>query len=232
MPDPITAILFDLDGTLADTAIDLYVALNRLQQEEKQALTPLSTLRQVASNGSIAMISTGFGVERDHPRFRDLQQRFLQYYRQALTDNAVLMPGMEALLQALAERQTDWGIVTNKPGWLTDPLVETLPLPSAPKCVISGDTVDRGKPHPDSLLHACRLLQKPPQECLYVGDAERDIQAGRSAGMRTVAAGFGYISVDNPPRNWQADYTIDHPEQLLNLLTDLLETELNAHEHP
>ena len=214
----IRTVLFDLDGTLADTAPDLAYALNTLLQEHGQAALPYATIRPVASHGAAGLIELGFGVPRDTPRFVPLRERFIAIYRAHLTRETRLFPGMPVLLDQLAARGINWGIVTNKPAFLTDPLVEQLGLDEDAACVVSGDTTANRKPHPQPMLHACQLAGSKPEECLYVGDAERDIEAGKAAGMQTLVALFGYIGAQDHPESWGASGLIRAPEEILDWL--------------
>jgi phosphoglycolate phosphatase len=217
MPD-IRTVLFDLDGTLADTAPDLADCLNQMRGEQGQAPLPYALIRPEASHGSRALLRLGFGVTPDDAEFTPLQQRFLEIYQHRLCDKTRLFPGMRRTLERLRERGLNWGIVTNKPAWLTEPLVERLGIRREAVCVISGDTTANSKPHPEPMLHACQLAGSPPEATVYVGDAERDIQAGRQAGTHTLVALFGYIGHNEHPRDWGADGAIEQPEDLLNWL--------------
>ncbi|GHD57877.1 HAD family hydrolase [Jeongeupia chitinilytica] len=216
----IRAILFDLDGTLADTAPDLGAALNRLLVEEGRPEQPYEAIRPLASHGARGLIGLGFGVGPDDASFSALRERFLAHYATALCERTVLFDGVAELIAAIGARGLPWGIVTNKPGRFTDPLVRELPLPVQPGCVVSGDTVGVAKPDPKPMLHAAEQLGVPAASCLYVGDAERDIEAGRRVGMKTVIADYGYISVDDQPIAWGADLRIAHPLDLLAHLPD------------
>lgn len=214
----IRTVLFDLDGTLADTAPDLGHALNNLLAEHHQAPLPYEAIRPVASHGAAALIELGFGIARDSPRFAPLRERFLALYRADLTRETRLFPEMPEVLDAIQARGLNWGIVTNKPAFLTDPLVEQLGIRDDSVCVVSGDTTARRKPHPEPMLHACKLAGSRPEECLYVGDAARDIEAGRAAGMKTLVALFGYIGPQDQPRDWGADGLIRAPRDILDWL--------------
>ena len=214
----IRTVLFDLDGTLADTAPDLAYALNTLLAEHHKPLLPYPTIRPVASNGAAALIELGFGVARTDPHFAPLRARFLEIYRAHLTRETRLFPGMAELLDAIAARGLNWGIVTNKPAFLTEPLVDQLGLREDLACVVSGDTTANPKPHPEPLLHACKLAGSRPHECLYIGDAARDIEAGRAAGMKTLVALFGYIGAQDQPDTWGADGLIRAPGDALDWL--------------
>ena len=211
----IKAVLFDLDGTLADTALDLGAALNRLLIEEGQPTQPDDAVRPIASHGARALVSLGFGIDRDHPDFDALRLRFLDHYEHSFADRTCLFEGIDTLIRTLAERGMVWGIITNKPMRFTDRLVPELPFPVAPAVVVSGDTVGVAKPDPRPMLKACEMIGIPPQQCVYVGDAQRDIQAGKNAGMRTVLANWGYISDSDQPQDWGADFRIDSPLELL-----------------
>ncbi|AMP06914.1 HAD-IA family hydrolase [Collimonas pratensis] len=217
MPLPMPrAILFDLDGTLADTAPDLAGALNRLRNERGLSSTPYAQLRPHTSAGARGMIGAAFGLKPGDADYEELRVGFLAHYAAALAVDSTLFDGIPALLKALRQRQLGWGVVTNKAAVFTDPLVAQIGLADA-DCVISGDTTAHSKPHPEPLLEAARRLNLQPQECWYVGDDLRDIQAGRAAGMATVAAAWGYCG-DSAPDSWEADALIDTPLQLLTLL--------------
>jgi phosphoglycolate phosphatase len=214
----IRTVLFDLDGTLADTAPDLAYALNTLLQEHGKPSLPYESIRPVASHGAAALIELGFGILRDEPRFAPLRERYLAIYRANLTRETRLFPGMPELLDQLIARGLNWGIVTNKPAFLTDPLIEQLGLREDAVCVVSGDTTANRKPHPQPMLHACQLAGSQPDECLYVGDAARDIEAGNAAGMQTLVALFGYIGGQDQPETWGAGGLIHSPQDILNWL--------------
>jgi N-acetyl-D-muramate 6-phosphate phosphatase len=214
----IRTVLFDLDGTLADTAPDLAYALNTLLGEHGRPTLPYLNIRPAASHGAAALIELGFGIERTDPHFPPLRERFLEIYRAHLTRETRLFPGMPELLDALAARGLNWGIVTNKPAFLTHPLVEQLGLQDDLACVVSGDTTANRKPHPEPMLHACQLAGSRPEECLYIGDAARDIEAGKAAGMQTLVALFGYIGADDHPERWGAHGLIQAPGEILDWL--------------
>ena len=213
----IRTVLFDLDGTLADTAPDLAHALNTLLAEEGRAKLPYDTIRPQVSHGAGALVRLGFGGVTD-AEFERLRQRFLALYAENLVRGTRLFPGMEKLLSELRHRGLNWGIVTNKSASLTEPLVTQLGLPWPPASVVSGDSTANRKPHPEPMLLACTQAGSQPAQCLYVGDAERDIEAGRRAGMRTLVALFGYISQDETPQHWGADGMIHHPHEILDWL--------------
>ena len=213
---PINTVFFDLDGTLADTAPDLAFALNGVLGEEGLRPLPFETIRPVVSHGGVALIRLGFGIEPDHHDFERLRRRLLDIYKNNLATETALFPGMAELLVRIEERGMKWGVVTNKPAWLTDPLMEALNLSSRAASIVSGDTTSHRKPHPEPLHHACRLAGCISGECVYVGDAERDIEAGRRAGMRTVAALFGYLTDDDRPERWGADAMVTQPLDILD----------------
>ena len=209
-------VLFDLDGTLVDTAPDLASALNRtLVSHGRQAL-PFETIRPSVSLGGVAMVKLGFNLEETDPEFTPLRNEFLAIYRDNLSRHSRLFPGMEQVLTRLEEMNASWGIVTNKPGWLTNPLMQALSLDTRTDCIVSGDTLEQRKPHPAPLLHACELLQSNPEDTVYVGDARRDIEAGASAGMTTLVAAYGYIDTNENPADWGADGLVDSPEEILS----------------
>ena len=211
------AILFDLDGTLADTAPDLGGALNRLRAEFGLAPLPLERLRPVTSEGSRGMLRLGFGLTPHHPDYDEYRQRFLDIYDAALCVHTQLFEGIAPLLDALEARDLPWGVVTNKPERFTLPLIAALGLSERAACVVSGDSAPAPKPAPDPLFLACRMIDRVPDRCLYVGDDARDIEAGRAAGMTTVAVRYGYLGEHLPPEEWGADHLIDHPLDLLKL---------------
>ena len=217
IPD-LGAVLFDLDGTLVDTAPDLARALNAVLEEEGHPPLPLATVRPFVSHGARALVRRGFGLERSDPAFERLRLRLLALYRDSIARETALFPGMEAVLETLEGRSIPWGVVTNKPAWLTDPLLAALGLDRRAACAVSGDTASNSKPHPEPLLYACRAARVPPTRCVYVGDAERDVEAGRAAGLRTLVALFGYLGPEDRPEGWGADGLLEHPSDLLEWL--------------
>lgn len=210
------AILFDLDGTLADTAPDLAAAVNVLRTERGLAPTPYAQLRPVASAGARGLIGAAFGIKPDHADYEALRVAFLDTYAANIAVASQLFEGVPELLKQLQSRGLAWGIVTNKAARLTDALVPQIALGHA-GCVVSGDTTPHPKPHPAPLLEAASRLQVAAQNCWYVGDDLRDIQAGRSAGMKTIAAAWGYCG-HVEPSSWEADVVLHDPMELLNLL--------------
>ena len=214
----IRTVLFDLDGTLLDTAPDLADALNAVLLENRRAALPYEEIRGVVSHGGMALIRLGFGIPPSAPDFEPLRQRLLEIYLANIASRTRPFPGITELLDELERRGLNWGVVTNKPGWLTDPLLQQLSLHDRAACVVSGDTLTERKPHPAPMLHACRQAGSLPAQCVYVGDAERDIEAGRNASMYTLVALFGYFMADDRPLEWQADGSISQPLELLEWL--------------
>ena len=214
----VDAVLFDLDGTLADTALDLGAALNRLLAEEDRAMLSLAETRPHTSNGTRGLLGAGFGIVPGDAAYAGLAKRFLDHYENALCEHTVLFAGVAELLAGLESHGLPWGVVTNKPQRFTLPLLEGLGLRQRCACIVSGDSAPRPKPHPSPLLLACVAANARPERSLYVGDDERDIVAGRAAGMITVAAAYGYLGVASPPSSWQAHVVVNHPGEVLGLL--------------
>ncbi len=220
MNNPPEAVLFDLDGTLADTGPDLAYALNATLEAYGQPTLPYERIRPVVSHGGIALIKLGFGMEPAAPGFEQRRQYLLDVYADNLVRETRLFPGMAAVLENLEGAGIPWGIVTNKPAWLTDPLVDAMALRERAACVISGDTCSNRKPHPEPILHACRLMQRAPTATWYIGDAGRDMEAGRAAGCLTIGALYGYLHPQDPPEHWQSDLTIAGAAELIPLLAN------------
>ncbi|MDH5408679.1 MAG: HAD-IA family hydrolase [Gammaproteobacteria bacterium] len=214
----IRTVLFDLDGTLADTAPDLAYALNILLAEEGRPAMPYELVRPAASHGSIAVIKVGFGIQPEDEGFEELKQRFLDIYEKNLDVHTCIFPGLEPVLDKIEQLGMNWGVVTNKPGWLTEPVLESLNLTQRAVCVVSGDTLPERKPHPAPLLHACNIAGSEAAQCLYIGDAERDIIAGQRAGMKTLVALFGYLGENDQPESWPADGMVSTPAEILDWL--------------
>ena len=217
-PPPRACVLFDLDGTLLDTAPDLTAALNRLRRERGDPELSPAAIRPTVSHGSPGMLKLGFGLEPDDARYAELNQRFLALYREAIAVQTALFPGMAEVLTHLEAVGIPWGVVTNKPGWLTEPLLKALALWARAACVVSGDTLDKRKPDPEPLWYACERVGVAPACALYVGDAERDVQAGNRAGMTTLVAGFGYLGAEDRPEEWGATGWLERPADLLGWL--------------
>ena len=214
----INTVLFDLDGTLIDTAPDMAAALDILCDEEQLARLPYSEVRPVVSNGSIALVTLAFGKNLDEQTLSRLKKRYLEIYQNHLAVHSQLFDEMEELLQQLELNSIKWGVVTNKPGWLTEPLMASLGLQQRAACIVSSDSTVNRKPHPEPMYYACKLTNAQPEECVYVGDARRDIEAGQNAGMKTIIAQYGYIGDWENTDDWRADYSIQSPSQLLELL--------------
>ena len=214
----ITTILFDLDGTLVDTAPDLSHALNlQLKRHGKQPL-PYESIRPFASHGSRGLVGLGFSITPQDSNFIKLRDEYLSLYDTVYTRSPKLLPGISELLQAVENKGLKWGIVTNKPRRFTEKLIESIHLHLNAACVVCGDDAPQPKPSPATLLMACQQIGVKPENCMYVGDAERDIQAGKAAGMKTVVALFGYIDVTDKPSEWGADLMIQNPIELLKSL--------------
>ena len=212
------AVLFDLDGTLVDTAPDLAGALNYVLQSEGLPPLPLGAIRPHVSRGGLALIQRAFAETRAESDFEPLRKKLLDYYLDHIADESVLFDGCDAMLQQLEQRNIPWGIVTNKPGWLTDPLLQRLGLDQRSAVTISADTTAQKKPHPLPLRTAAEIIQIDPQFCLYAGDDPRDIEAGNAADMTTIIAKYGYIADDADLDEWGADAMIDNPQQILNFI--------------
>ena len=218
MPGAVRTVLFDLDGTLVDTAPDLGLSLNEMRRRRGLAPLAQSEYRPQASHGSRGLIKLGFGVDQGHPDFVGLRDEFLALYAECLTRNSPLFPGMDAVLDHIESRRLNWGVVTNKPTRYTEPLLHHLGLLDRAACVVCGDTLAHAKPHPAPMLHACGLAGSKPAQCLYVGDAERDVAAANAAGMPALVALYGYLAQHDRPGEWGALGQIDSPAGLLDWL--------------
>jgi N-acetyl-D-muramate 6-phosphate phosphatase len=210
----IKAVLFDLDGTLLDTAPDFEIVLNRLREEEGQPALSADDIRATVSNGAGALVTLGFGIDPQHQRFEPLRQRLLNHYSQHLSVKTKPFPGIEELLHQLHNRQLSWGVVTNKPDIYTQPLLRAQNLQPAPEAIICPDHVQQKKPAPEALHLACNHIGCQPHEAIYVGDHRRDIECGKNAGMTTIAAAYGYIHNRAEAESWQADHLVDNAEQI------------------
>ena len=214
----IAAILFDLDGTLVDSAPDLGAAADRMRTDRGLPAFPLECYRPMAGAGARGMLATAFGMGVDHPDFEAMREEFFGNYEQCLTERTVTFEGIPELLARIDQLKLPWGVVTNKSTRFSKPLISTMPVFVTASVVISGDTTPYAKPHPGPLLEAARQLRVDPARCAYVGDDERDIVAGLAAGMRTVAATYGYLGEKSDTRAWGADLQINSPLDLLQLL--------------
>lgn len=211
------AVLFDLDGTLADTAPDLGGALNVMRERRGLPALPIAELRPWASAGARGLLHIGLQAEPEHDNFETLRQEFLDIYEGISSLHSVLFDGTEALLAGLEARRLPWGVVTNKPKRFTPGVLAGLGIGHRAAVAVSGDTTPHAKPHPAPLLFACEQIGIAPEHALYVGDDLRDVQAARAAGMPVVAAGYGYIG-QSEVTSWQADAIIERPQDLLMLL--------------
>ena len=212
----IEAVLFDLDGTLIDTAPDMGAALNNLLIEENQAPIPIDIIRPYVSQGGLVLTKLGFSGHVPESEIEPLRQRYLDHYRAIVADSSALFDGFDEVLATLQEQDMPWGIVTNKPEWLTTPLLEQLALDENAAVVICGDTLEQRKPHPRPLIVAAETIGVDCQNCVYIGDDPRDIDAGKAAKMKTLIAAYGYIERDTDLNQWQADGLINKPIDLLD----------------
>lgn len=212
LPQPLAAMFFDLDGTLVDSAPDLYDALAALCEERSLSVPDYASVRAVTSRGARAVLATAFNSEGGDA-IDALLPRFLELYADTGTVNTHAFPGIETLLRKLEQRGIAWGVITNKAGFLTAPLMERLGYAARVAAVVSGDTLPQRKPHPAPVLHACAQAQANPARCVFVGDDPRDVQAGCAAGLYTVAAAWGYLNGDDP-QTWGADAVAQDADQL------------------
>lgn len=214
------AILFDLDGTLIDTSHDIYDAVHLLLQEEKRPIVPYEYVRPVITFGTKKIIAHAFNLDPLNPidlaYIQKLEPRVIELYMQTSFKKSLPFPGIDQLLHDIEQIDHSWGIVTNKNFALTEPLLKTAGLLQRSACLVCGDTTANIKPHPEPLLHACKLMQVNPNTCLYIGDSKTDIIAGKAAGMATMAVGFGYVPLDDSIHNWQADYSVNSPTEIFS----------------
>ncbi len=210
-----TAVLFDLDGTFADTAPDLGRAVNAMRAARGLAPVALADTRRVTSLGARGLLSVGFGIGPDHADYPAMREEFLQIYENNLCCDTVLFPGMAELIDSIESRSLRWGIVTNKAERFALPLMQQLGYSQRAACIIGGDTTPHMKPHPAPLLAAAKKIGCAADSCLYVGDDERDIKAGKAAGMLTIAVRFGYLNGSNPD-TWDADHVVDTAKEILD----------------
>jgi len=212
------AVLFDLDGTLVDTAPDLGAAANHVRAEAGLPPLALEQYRPFASGGARALLRVGLDLHPDHPDFPARRDSFLKFYRANLSRQSRVFPAMAGVLAEIERRGLAWGVVTNKPAWLAEPLMAELKLSARLACMVGAGDGIAPKPAPDLLLEACRRLGRKPAECVYVGDDRRDIEAARAAAMPAIAAAWGYLGADESPDSWQPDAVIREPAALLELL--------------
>ena len=214
----IRAVLFDLDGTLIDSAPDLGAAADSMRTRRGLPSLPLELYRPMAGAGARGMLGVAFGMAPDHPDYGPMREEFFTAYESCMTERTRAFDGVQELIDALVARSLPWGVVTNKSMRFAGPLTAQMPLFRSAGAVVGGDTTPYPKPHPAPLFEAARLLGLPPQACIYVGDDERDVKAGKAAGMYTVAAHYGYLGNDRGVHEWGADAHIASPTELLALL--------------
>lgn len=219
---PIRAVMFDLDGTLLDTAPDFVVVLNQLLEENQHPALPADLIRRSVSNGARALVSLGFGIDDKDPRFEQLRVRLLELYTLHIAVHTQLFPGISDLLYKLQEHGIAWGIATNKPSTYTHQLLDALQIQPAPLSIICPEDVKERKPHPESMFLASQHVGCIPNEIVYVGDHKRDIDCGRDAGAITIAAAYGYIEEDDDISTWQADYRVDHASEIWPIIESLM----------
>ena len=219
----VRGVLFDLDGTLIDSAPDLAGAANRLRADHGMPPLPLEQLRPMVGSGARGMVGVAFGVAPGEPRFESLRDAFLAHYEAGLLEQTHPFDGVDAMLSSLESAGIAWGIVTNKAMRFTTPIVAGLGLAQRAAVVVCGDTTPHAKPHPEPLLHAARAMGLAPESVVYVGDDLRDAQAARAAGMAMVAATWGYLGLGEPVHTWGADALADAPSQLMDWLRERLD---------
>jgi 2-phosphoglycolate phosphatase len=213
-----SAVLFDLDGTLIDSAPDLGAAADEMRTSRGLPSLPLARYRHMAGAGARGMLGIAFGITPDAPEFGELREEFFQLYERRMLRNTHVFTGVRELIEALVSQALPWGIVTNKASRFTDPLTASIPLFGTARAIVSGDTTPFAKPHPEPLLEAARRLGVDPGRCVYVGDDERDIVAGRAAGMRTIAVTYGYMGANADVTLWKADVAVESPLDVLKWL--------------
>ncbi|WP_428354512.1 HAD family hydrolase [Methyloprofundus sp.] len=215
----LSCVLFDLDGTLLNTAPDLTTALNKALVRHNFAEVAVNEITPYISYGAAAMIETALEHEVSDTIKADILEYLLDYYEQHIAEFTQLYDGMPELLATLENANIPWGVITNKRERMTHPLMHALDLSKRSACIICGDTTAYSKPHPEPMLTACRQIQVAPEECLYIGDAKHDITAGKAANMKTLAATWGYLKPDDKPQDWGADALIHHPTQILDWIS-------------
>ncbi|MSQ80997.1 MAG: HAD family hydrolase [Candidatus Methylopumilus sp.] len=216
----IKVVLFDLDGTLINSAIQLVDTLNLLRKQYKLEPLPFNKVRPYASDGAAGLVKYGFDMKKDDPLFEDRVSRYLQIYTTLFNQNVQCMKGIDALIEKLDFHQVTWGIVTNKSKIFAEPIVRTHPILNRSQCLVCGDGVTKPKPSPESLLKALNILNCDPNESIYLGDDRRDVIAANDAGMVSVIASYGYLDEGEDGKDWGAHYMIDEPLELLNYLND------------
>lgn len=222
MTKPIRAVMFDLDGTLLDTAPDFIVVVNQLLAEQQRPALAAETIRAGVSNGSKALIKLAFAIDESNEQFEPLRHRLLELYLAHIAVYTIPFPGINDLLDKLADNNIAWGIATNKPATYTLPLMAALDIHPAPLSVICPDHVARSKPDPESLFLASKQLGCAPDEIIYIGDHKRDIDCGKGAGSITIAAAYGYVDEGDDPANWNADYCVNHANEIWPIIKKYL----------
>ncbi len=218
MKNNIHAVFFDLDGTLLDTAPDLYTAMLETLAHFGHESISFKNFRPQVHAGTKGMVLASFSIDETHPDYATIRETFLKRYQQRLTEKTQFFSGIPKVLDYLDTHKIPWGIVTNKPAYLTEPLLKHFKINKRSQCIVSGDTLTNKKPHPEPLLHACQLLQVSPKQAVYVGDTEIDVQATKAAGMIAIAVCYGYHKSDSQPEAWGADYMIESALELLTYL--------------
>ncbi len=213
------AVLFDLDGTLIDSAPDLGAAADKMRVDRSLPSLALARYRPMAGSGARGMLGIAFDMTPDHADFDAMKEEFFVNYERRMTELTFVFEGVSALIQSLHDRNIPWGVVTNKSARFTEPLTRAMPLFKSASVIISGDTTPHAKPHPEPLFEAARRLGIDPKRCIYVGDDHRDIVAGLAAGMGTVAATYGYLGTGAHTTLWGAHAAINSPDALLPLLS-------------
>lgn len=215
---PLAAVLLDLDGTLLDTAPDLAATVNVMRAEAGMPAMPVEQLRHLASYGARGMLGTGFDVMPDDARYAELRNRFIDLYHEKMTELSQPFAGTREAIADIFANGLQWGVVTNKYEYLAVPLLESMAFKPPPACIVGGDSAAHAKPHPAPLYLACEQLSLDPAACVYVGDSDRDIEAGHAAGMLTVAASYGYIAPDDDVEAWGADAVIQDISKLAGVI--------------
>lgn len=218
MTSMITTVLFDLDGTLLDTAPDLAAAINKTLIHYNYEPVDFEKFRNTIYAGSHSMLCDSFDMDDTHEHYSERKDFFLQRYREDLVSRTTLFPGMQDVLNHIKNQNMQWGIITNKPAWLTEPLIAQMHFKDDIKCLLSGDSLDQRKPHPAPLLHACQQLNILPQQAIYVGDTETDIIAAREANMPSIAVHYGYHEKQSNPNDWGATYTVKKALEIKQLI--------------
>jgi N-acetyl-D-muramate 6-phosphate phosphatase len=214
----IQAVLFDLDGTLLDTAPDLLYALNLLREEYHLPALSLFSIRSIANLGSKVLIKQALGIDESHKKFKEMREKFLALYFEHLNHSTRFFPNTEKVLDYLESHSIPWGIVTNKLTMHAVPLLKSLNIYERSGCLICGDSLAKAKPHPEPILKACQLLKQQPADCAYVGDAATDVMASKAAGTKSLVALYGYLHQEDDPYSWQADGYLHEPIELLEWL--------------